>query len=180
MKKLNPLLPQMMILLVLIPLLFALFFWFSIHVLHQNFWIEAAFLLVVLIFYFVLFGDWLRRFRHAPVYLSADGIRVPEGLIRWGDLKISIYPLFFYRSFYLLAYFSDRPITKFEMERKGGSRNFAQLTRRDLKRIIEYYPNRFYIVSNVLPPSFTMAGGMIRMIDDHNRSVSEKQKEMNF
>ena len=176
MKKLDPMLPQMIAFLVLIPALFALFICLIIRELPQYFWIPVSFLLVDLIASFVLFVSWYRDFYHAPIYLSSDGIRVPEGLIRWDELKITVRPLYL-RTCYLLAHFDRRPLTEAEVTRKSKPRNFARLTRRNLKLILEYYPNRFYYTFVTPPPSYYVATNrMIRMMDRHNRSISEIEK----
>ena len=178
MKKLDPMLPQMIAFLVLIPALFALFICLIIRELPQYFWITVSFYLVDLIVSFVLFATWYRDCYHAPIYLSSDGIRVPEGLIRWDELKITVRPQHFYRTCYLLAHFDRRPLTEAEVTRKSKPKNFARLTRRNLELILEYYPNRFYYTFITPPPSYYLAmHRMIRMMDRHNRSVLEKQEK---
>lgn len=176
MKKLDPFLPQAIIFFVFIPLLFAVGTYFIVQKMPQYFWIPLAFLLVDFVLCFVLFSDFYRYFRHAPIYLSSDGIRVPEGLIRWEDLKITICP-FYFRTCYLFAYFARRPLAEAETRQKK-QRNFITLSRRNLERILEYYPNRFYFTFSSDPPSYYLAvRRMIHTMDQHNRSVSEKQKK---
>ena len=124
-------------------------------------------------------GWVLLWFRRQPVLCSDEGIGRAGNVLPWNRAKLTVTfrHEMYHRGIVPVLFVDDHHLSEYEIRSKSYRKRatYLVLTATRARSILSHDPGTIYF--SVEPPPFYRA--IVRMIDDHNRSVSEKQKEMN-
>ena len=115
-----------------------------------------------------------------PIVLDENGIRRRKISFPWEKTHVTVHFQYYRGGVDLIAYVCDRYLSVAQLNSRNQLRGVIvfSLSPQKLSELLAHTPNVvFYANGPQAYPSGIRR--MVRMIDDHNRSVSEKQKEMN-